>query len=269
MSGWTSGLYEGLVVHQRLRPRRHRLRYRIFQMLIDLDEAPRLDARLRLFGLNRPGLVSFHDKDHGTGDGRPLRPWVEAELAKAGIALEGGAIRLLCMPRVLGQVFNPLSLFFCHHRSGRLAAILYEVNNTFGQRHAYLIPVEGDPGVVRQACDKAFYVSPLQDMAMAYAFTVRPPAGDLFVAVASSDAEGPMLHAAFTARRAELSDAAILRAFLGAPLLMLKVLAAIHWEALRIWLKGGRFHARPPLPSEPVTVVAPGSPVRRPDLAAA
>ena len=250
-----SGLYQGQVIHQRLRPRRHRLRYRIFQMLLDLDELPALDARLDLFGHNRPALVGFHDRDHGPGDGRPLRPWVEAELARAGIALEGGAIRLLCMPRVLGQVFNPLSLYFCHHRSGRLEAILYEVNNTFGQRHSYLIPVRGDATVVRQACDKAFYVSPLQDMAMAYAFTVRPPGEAVFVAIDSSDAEGPMLHAAFTARRTELSDPAILRAFLGAPLLMLKVLAAIHWEALRIWLKGGRFHARPPLPGEAVTVV--------------
>ena len=256
---WSSGLYPGLVIHQRLRPRRHRLRYRIFQMLLDLDELEALDAGLRLFGHNRLALVSFHDKDHGPGDGRPLRGYVEAELAKAGIDLEGGRIRLLCMPRVLGQAFNPLSLYFCHHRAGALEAILYEVNNTFGERHSYLIPVEGAPGgIVRQACDKGFYVSPLQDMAMAYAFAVRPPAGDLFVAVDSSDAQGPMLHAAFTARRAELSDAAILKAVLGAPLLMLKVMAAIHWEALRIWLKGARFHARPPLPSEAVTVV--GSP---------
>ncbi len=258
MTGWASGLYRGQVVHQRLRPRRHRLGYRIFQMLLDLDELAALDAGLRLFGYNRPALVGFHDRDHGPGDGRPLRPYVEAELAKAGIDLGGGRIRLLCMPRVLGQVFNPLSLYFCCDRSGVLAAILYEVNNTFGERHSYLIPVGPAPGdLVRQTCDKRFYVSPLQDMAMRYDFAVRPPGAQVFVGVASSDAEGPMLHAAFSALRAELSDAAILKAFLGAPLLMLKVMAAIHWEALRTWLKGARFHARPPLPPEPVTVVTP------------
>ena len=258
MSAWASGLYAGLVIHQRLRPRRHRLRYRIFQMLLDLDELAALDAGLRLFGHNRPALLSFHDRDHGPGDGRPLRAYVEGQLARAGIDVEGGPIRLLCMPRVLGQAFNPLSLYFCHHRSGALEAILYEVNNTFGQRHSYLIPVEGPPGAaIRQTCDKAFYVSPLQDMAMTYAFALRPPGDDLFVAVDSADGAGPMLHAAFNARRAELSDRAILKAFWGAPLLMLKVMAAIHWEALRIWLKGGRFHARPPLPPEAVTVVRP------------
>lgn len=255
MTAFTSGLYRGRVVHQRLRPRRHRLRYRIFQILADLDELPALDRGLRLFGYNRPALIGFHDRDHGPGDGRPLKPYVEALLARAGVEA-GGPIQLLCMPRVLGQVFNPLGLYFCHDRKGALAAILYEVNNTFGDRHSYLIPVEGPGGVVRQACDKAFYVSPFQEMAMRYAFTVHPPSDDLFVGIQSSDAEGPMLHAAFSARRSELSDAAILGAFLGAPLLMLKVLAGIHWEALRIWLKGGRFHARPPAPAEPVTVVA-------------
>ena len=151
MTAWASGLYRGRVVHQRLRPRRHRLGYRIFQMLLDLDELAALDAGLRLFGYNRPALVGFHDRDHGPGDGRPLRPYVEAELAKAGIDLGGGPIRLLCMPRVLGQVFNPLSLYFCCDRSGVLAAILYEVNNTFGERHSYLIPVGPAPGdLVRQ-----------------------------------------------------------------------------------------------------------------------
>ena len=257
MSAWASGLYRGLVVHQRLRPRRHRLRHRIFQVLLDLDELPALDRGLRLFGHNRAALVSFHDRDHGPGDGAALRPYVEAQLSRAGIDLGGGPIRLLCIPRVLGQVFNPLSLYFCHRRSGALAAILYEVRNTFGERHSYLIPVEGAGDVVRQACDKGFYVSPFQEMAMRYHFTVRPPAEDLFVGIVSSDTEGPMLHAAFTGRRSELTDAAILKAFLGAPLLMLKVLAGIHWEALRTWLKGARFHARPPAPAEPVTVVSP------------
>ncbi len=255
MTAFASGLYPGLVVHQRLRPRRHRLRYRIFQMLLDLDELDDLDRGLRLFGHNRSAPISFHDKDHGRGDGLPLRPYVEAQLARAGIGLQGGRIRLLCMPRVLGQAFNPLSLYFCHRRSGELAAILYEVNNTFGQRHSYLIPVDQPADVVRQACDKGFYVSPLQEMSMRYAFTVRPPAEDLFVGIVSSDAAGPMLHAAFSADRREITDASLLKAALGAPLLMLKVLAGIHWEALRTWLKGARFHARPPAPVEAVTLV--------------
>ncbi len=250
-----SGLYEGLVTHVRTRPRRHRLGYRIFQLLLDLDELDRLDGALRLFGHNRAALVSFHDRDHGRGEG-PLRAHVEAELAKAGIDIRGGPVRLLCMPRVLGQAFNPLSLYFCHDRSGALAAILYEVNNTFGERHSYLIPAEAPAADrVRQACDKLFFVSPFMDMAMGYAFEIRPPGEELFVGVTSSDARGPMLLATFAAKRAELTDRALASAVLRHPLLALKVLGAIHWEALKLILKGVGLRRRPPVPAEAVTVV--------------
>ena len=250
-----SGLYQGEVTHRRLRPRRHRLRYRLFQLLLDLDELPKLGARLKLFGHNRQALFSFRDRDHGPGDGRPLKPYVEAALQAAGLP-HGGPVQVLCMPRVLGQVFNPLTLYFCHGPDGALSAVLYEVNNTFGERHAYLVPAPAaaEP-TVRQACRKAFYVSPFQAMDMAYAFTLRPPGEDVFVAVRSSDAAGPMLLATFHGERRELTDRSILAAFLRHPLLAAKVLAGIHVEALRIWLKGARFHARPPRPDPPLTVV--------------
>ncbi len=254
---WASGLYPGRVMHQRLRPRRHRLGYRIFQMLLDLDELPDLDQKLKLFGHNRPSLLSFHEGDHGDGAPKSLRPYVERQLAAAGIDLQGGPVRLLCMPRVLGQVFNPISLYFCFHPDGRLAAILHEVNNTFGQRHSYLLPVEGGDGpTVRQACEKRFYVSPFMDMDLAYAFDIRPPADDVFVGVRTSDADGPLLLATFKGERKALSDRAILQAFLSSPLLALKVLGAIHWEALKIWLRGIRLRPRPPAPAEPVTIAA-------------
>lgn len=252
-----SGLYEGVVVHQRLRPRRHRLRYRIFQLLVDLDELPALGRRLRYFGHNRPALFSFLDRDHGTGEGGPLRPYVEAQLRAAGLDLKGGPIRILCMPRVLGQVFNPLTVYWCHRRDGVLAAVLYEVNNTFGQRHSYLLPVKEPAGpTIHQSCGKRFYVSPLQGMDMAYAFDLRPPGEDVFVAVRGADGAGPMLLATFKGERRELSDRAILTTFMSHPLLAAKVLAAIHWEALRIWLKGARFHPRPPLPPASVSIAA-------------
>ncbi len=158
------------------------------------------------------------------------------------------------MPRVLGWAFNPLSLYFCHRPDGALAAVLYQVNNTFGQRHSYLIPVENRAGpTVQQACEKLFHVSPFMDLRMSYAFDIRPPGKDLFVGVKSSDAQGPMLLATFAAERRELSDAAILRAFLGHPLLAMKVLGGIHWEALKLWLKGVRLRPQPPAPGAAVT----------------
>ena len=253
-----SALYDGRVMHQRTRPRRHRLNYRIFQMLLDLDEAPALGRSLRLFAHNGPGLVSFHDRDHGDGGGGPLRLWVEAQLKAAGLDLKGGPIRLLSMPRVLGWAFNPLSLYFCHRPDGALAAVLYQVNNTFGQRHSYLIPVDAQTApTLRQACEKLFYVSPFMDMRMSYAFDIRPPGQDVFVGVRTSDDNGPMLLATFTGERRPLTDAAILRAVLGHPLLALKVMGGIHWEALKLLLKGMRLRPPPPAPDQAMTVTSP------------
>ena len=151
-----STLYAGTVMHRRVRPRAHRLRYRVFWMLLDLDEIAALPHILRLFSHNRFNAVSFFDNDHGDGSGRPLRAQVEEHLQAAGIAPDGGPIRLLCMPRVFGYGFNPLSVYFCYQRDGSLAAMLYEVHNTFGERHSYLIPVERAAGAGhRSALPKA------------------------------------------------------------------------------------------------------------------
>ena len=254
-AGSHSGLYRGVVTHARLRPRVHRLRYRLFMTLLDLDELPALDRSLRLFGHNRRGLISFHDKDHlaGTGD---LKAEVLQALDRAGVDLRGGGVRVLCMPRVLGFVFNPISVYFCHRPDGGVAAMLYEVNNTFGQRHSYLLPVRAsDDGVIRQSCDKGFHVSPFMDMALRYRFETSPPGDAAVLVVDADDAEGPMIATAFNGRRRELTDAGVLAAFLAHPLLALTVLAAIHWEAVKLLLKGLRLKPSPPAPAETVTVV--------------
>lgn len=254
-----SALYLGAVVHARVRPVRHRLRYRMLNMLLDLDEVPELGRRLRLFGHNRRALFSFHDADHGDGSGAPLRGQVEALLRQAGMDPAGGRIRVLCMPRVLGMVFNPLTVYFCHRADGALQAMLYEVNNTFGQRHSYLIPVTGEVrGALRQRCDKCFYVSPFMDMGLTYAFRVTLPGETLSLGIDAQDAEGPLLFAAFSGRRRELSDGRLLAAFLGHPLLAGRVLGGIHWEALKLWWKGMRLRPRPAPPAEPVTISSQG-----------
>lgn len=253
--GYASGLYVGTVMHRRVKPVRHRLSYTVFSLLIDLDELPRLDQELRLFARNRFGLLGFRDRDFGPGDGTPLKAWAAGHLARAGIEADG-PVRILCFPRVLGFVFNPLSVWFCHRRDGSLAAIIHEVSNTFGQRHSYLIPADPGPdGLVRQSCDKGFYVSPFMDMATTYHFRIRPPAGDLTLAIRQTDAAGPVLHAALTARRVELTDGALLRAWVRHPLMTLKVVAGIHWEALRLWRKGMTIRPRPDAPADPVTIV--------------
>jgi DUF1365 family protein len=252
-----SAIYHGQVVHTRFRPVRHRLKHRLMWLLLDLDELPMLARRLRLFSLNRFNLVDFRDRDHGDGSGVALRAQVETHLQHAGLEPDGGAIRVLCMPRVLGTVFNPLSVFFCHRADGRLRAMLYEVNNTFGDRHLYLLPVaeaDSHQPVQRQSCAKQLHVSPFMDMAMTYYFRIAPPGDRAVVAIEGHDAEGPMISAAFAGRRHALTDGNLLRAFMTRPLLGVQVLGAIHWEALKLWRKGVRLRARPQPPGAALSV---------------
>jgi DUF1365 family protein len=248
-------LYLGDVVHVRTRPRRHRLRYGVFSMLVDLDGLPALDRRSKLFSLNRFNLFSFHDRDHGDGL-TPPRAWVECQLRAAGIELEGGAICVLCYPRILGYVFNPVSVFFCYRGDDELEAVLYEVHNTFGERHSYLIPIDSrDAGPIRQSCPKRFHVSPFIAMDGRYDFRIKEPDETVVLTIAESDAEGTLLQASFVGRRTPLNDRTLLAAFFRYPLMTLKVVAGIHWEALKIWRKGARFHHKPAPPNEPVTLV--------------
>jgi uncharacterized protein len=258
-----SCLYTGTVTHRRLRPKPHRLRYRVAWMLLDLDEIGALPQKLRLLSYNRHNAVSFFDRDHGDGSGRPLRQQVEAYLHGAGITPDGGPIQLLCMPRIFGYGFNPLSVYFCYRRDGTLTAILYEVHSTFRQRHSYLIPVDPAAGVrpgatIDQQCRKGFYVSPFMDMDLSYAFRVVVPNDRVAVAIRTADNDGLVLAAALSADRLVLTDAALLRILVVHPLLTLKVIGAIHWHALKMVLKGFRLRPRPNPPTAPVTVVSAG-----------
>ena len=234
-----SALYTGTVMHERLRPRRHRLDYRVFALLVDLGELDALGHGLRLLGINRPGVLSFRERDHGDGQ-TPLRAWATALLEAAGIAFDGGRIELLCYPRMFGFVFNPLSVYFCRNRDGRLAGILYEVSNTHGERHTYVMPA-GAERVVRHSARKVFFVSPFMPMDCTYRFRILPPGDRVGLSILEDNASGLLLTASFAGRREELSDRALLGVLLRYPLMTLKVVAGIHWEALRLLAKGVPF----------------------------
>ena len=256
----TSCLYFGRVMHKRLMPFRHRLDYRVFSLYVDLDELPALSERLWFFSHNRWNLFSFVDRDFGARDGTALRPWLDDRLAEAGIDLEGGAVRLLCFPRLLGYVFNPLTIWYCHHKSGRLAALLYEVHNTFGERHGYLIAVDPgrEPGApILQTCDKKFYVSPFIGMVATYHFRLAEPDDRLAVVIRQWTPEGELLVASQTGRRRPMNDKSLLKAFIGFPLMTLKVIAGIHWHAFKLWRKGAKLVPHPPAPDQAVTLVTP------------
>jgi hypothetical protein len=208
---------------------------------------------LRWFSHNRFNLFSLFDRDHGPGENRPLRPWIESHLAAAGLAPDGGPILLLCYPRILGYVFNPLSAFFCYRRDGRLSAMVYEVNNTFGERHSYVIPT-GDGVPYTHGCEKRFYVSPFNEPTGTYRFHVVPPGADVAIVIRHADAAGPVLDAWFRGRRVDLTDRGLAAAWVRYPLMTLKVMAGIHFEAFRLWRKGLRPVPRPRPPQEPVTI---------------
>ena len=254
-----SALFLGEVMHMRVRPRRHRFRYRVFSLLLDLDELDVLSATSRLFGYNRRALLSFWDADHGDGSPGGLRAWVEARLRQAGRLEPGMRIRVLCYPRILGYVFNPLTVYFCYAPDGELRAMLYEVCNTFGERHTYVIPVvHSASGPVRQGCAKELYVSPFMPMACFYRFHIEPPDDRVLLRIDESDADGRLLVASFSGRRKALSDRALLRALIRYPLMTLKVTAGIHWEALRIWRKGIPVHRHHAAASRVATTIVAG-----------
>jgi DUF1365 family protein len=243
-----AALYFGEVMHARLKPMGHRFSYRVMSLLIDLDRLEAADRQSRLFGVNRAALYSFNEADHGMRDGSSLRVYAQRCAAGHGIDLTGGKVLLLCYPRLLGYTFNPLSAYFCYRADGGLALIIYEVRNTFGDIHAYVLPVK--PGElseagVRQTQDKLFYVSPFVEMAMRYHFRVSPPGHTVKLRILETDRGGPLLAATFHGQRRALTTAALLRSFFALPLVTLKIVAAIHWEALRLWLNGARPVPRP------------------------
>ena len=262
-----SAIYEGRVTHHRRGKVSHDLSYSVWYLLADIDELETLDTTIGGFGNERRSAVSFHARDHGPRDGSPLRPWIERQLDAAGIDLQGGPIRILSFPRIWGYAFNPISVWFCHDKDGDLRALLFEVSNTFGEWHHYLSPV--DPGAVKGAAGagrrqqlrttfaKELFVSPFMTMDATYDIVTGEPGQDLALAVSVTTGEGRTLSAAFRGRRVPLTTRSLRHALLRHPLLTFKVIAGIHWDAIKLWTKGAPYRRRGLPPTALVSVVAP------------
>ena len=246
-----ASLYRGTVMHARMKPKTHRFVYSVYSLLIDLDRLDAAASQSRLFSLNRFNLFAFYERDFGAGDARGLRAHVDRALAQAGLAERCASVMLLCYPRLLGFAFNPLAIYYCYGADGELTALIYEVRNTFGQKHSYVAPVkagEADAPGVHQARDKLFYVSPFLDMALSYSFRLSRPGAALHVRILETDADGPVLAATFAGRQEKLTTASLIRAFFAVPMLTFKVVAGINYEALKLWAKGITVKARPAPP---------------------
>lgn len=249
-------LWRGHTVHQRSVPFVHRFRYGLALIDVDIDRLDEADKRSGLFNVDRSGLFSFNRKDHGGRKAAELRPWAEAQFATADITLDGGPIRLITFPRHFFYKFAPISLWLGHGPDGTLRGVLYEVNNTFGETHIYAAQTPDAPRH-QHATEKAFHVSPFFDITGNYEFTLRWTDTDLRLIVATRKS-GTQTHVATIQARAHpATSATFAKLSLTKPVSSLAVSLAIHWQALKLWLKGAKYHSKPKQSAARTTIARP------------
>lgn len=237
-------IYDGFVSHTRLRPVEHKLRYRVFSVMFDCARLDTINARFRLLSYNRRNLFSLRDSDHG--DGSPLADYLDGIAREAEMEHTVRRFVMLCYPRILGYVFNPITVYYGLDADDRVRLLVYEVNNTFGQRATYVLPVEkASDGTIAQTHGKQLYVSPFNSGSGQYMFRLSPPGETIAVGVALRNEDGPVLKALFAGDRLVLNDRTLLRTLWKTGWLTVKVTMGIHLEAARLWLKGLRPVRRP------------------------
>ena len=236
----TSSIYNGTVIHKRFKPKVHFFKYKVFSLLIDLSELNVLEKKINFFSHNSFNLISFFDKDHGERDGSSLIDWVKKNLKENNITFEDIKIKLLCYPRILGYVFNPLSVFYVYNNKEELISILYEVKNTFGEQHTYIFKVEND-NLLQHNCKKKFHVSPFIEMNCNYFFRILRPSEKISVVIDQYQFNEKILFASQDGKRVDFNSKELLKSYLKHPLMTFKIISAIHFEAFKLWMKGIKF----------------------------
>jgi DUF1365 family protein len=258
-------------MHHRLHPKTHRFAYGIFMMCVDLDELDALASRSRLFRRNRRALYEFRDSDHLEipGAAAGVKASLGAWLAEQGVELSpAAAVRLLTLPRVAGYIFNPVSFFFCERADGSPLCAVAQVGNTFGELKPYLIPpaTGGETGTFRLVVPKHYYVSPFSDLEVCFDFRLRTPSGRLKIGVNDVAGDRTLLVSTLTGVSLPFTDANLLRLTLRYPLVTLRVIALIHWHALRLWLERVPWHRKAANPHLQRGVFRPHGVTAAPDI---
>jgi DUF1365 family protein len=241
-----SCLYECEVMHHRLAPKQNRFNYKIFLFCLDLDEIPAVCKKTKGFSHNRFNLYSFRDRDHLTvTDGGSVKENLAAYLDRHGLNFpENGRAILLTLPRVLGYIFNPVSFYFCFDAGGHPLCAVAQVGNTFGEMKPYLLATPGADGVFRLRTPKHFYVSPFSSLDLEFDFKLRIPGEHLEIHIDDWQGRSQMLLSALTGTRVPLTTARLAWLTLKFPLVTLKVIILIHWQALLLWLKRLPYHSK-------------------------
>jgi DUF1365 family protein len=236
-----SSIYNGTVIHKRFKPKIHYFKYKVFSLLIDLSELENLSKKIKFFSYNKFNLISFYEKDHGNRDGSSLVFWVKKNLKDNNINSENVKIKLLCYPRILGYVFNPLSVFYIYDESEKLVCILYEVKNTFGEQHTYIFKVDNDQKLYQHNCSKKFHVSPFIEMNCKYFFRLLKPGEKISVIIDQYQTDEKILYASQDGQRVDFNTKELIKSYFKHPLMTFKIISAIHFEAFKLWVKGIKF----------------------------
>lgn len=245
-------MYTSDVMHRRNFPQRYRFDYRVASLLIDIDHIDEAVKASPFLSLNRFNLYSIYTKDHGYRDGREWRSWIDAKLDHFGVDKGKHKIKLLCFPRILGYAFNPLCLWYCYGEDQQLYAIVCEVRNTFGEHHHYVLHNDNKPysEKITARKNKQFHVSPFISMNAEYQFILKSPDQKLSIIINEYQNNDLMLTATQMGERKQVSTSQLLYQFVRLPFMSFKIMAMIHWQALKIWLRGGKFHKKPNLPEQ-------------------
>ena len=235
-----SCIYNGTVIHKRFKPKIHFFKYKVFSLLIDLSELNNLDKKIGFFSYNKFNLISFFDKDHGDRDGSSVINWVKKNLKENDVNCENIRIKLLCYPRILGYVFNPLSIFYVYDKNDKLISLLYEVKNTFGEQHTYIFKIK-ENNLLKHNCEKKFHVSPFIEMNCSYFFRTLKPAEKVSIIIDQYQLNEKILYASQDGKRTDFTTSELIKSYLKHPLMTFKVIAAIHFEAFKLWTKGIKF----------------------------
>ena len=250
-----SSLFSNVVVHQRFLPFKYKFQYSVVSFYICYDELESLDKTISFFSYNKFNIFSFHERDHGYRDHRTLKQFVKDILSNNFIRYDNLKFNILCFPRVFGYVFNPLSIIFCFDKDN-LIAILYEVKNTSNEQHTYCFAskTHGIKSIYKHYCKKFFYVSPFIEMQGYYSFKTKIPSNNLSLLIEQfNEKKEKVLLASQIGKRTNLTSKTIIKSFFKNPLMTIRVIFGIHYQAVKIFFKGGKYYSRNKKPKDTIS----------------